>query len=319
MANLVTWDEFAAAAVAGGTIKETVLAEVTNLISKERPLMSSIGRVGVTNTYVELLTDELGSRGLNAQIEGAAATNPALTQPVRHFATVQSFAKWGVVSDEQRLVGHYNGDPFTYQVAKSLDELLNDMEHALHRGSMVTGATDSARQLQGMLNIFAGQSGVATFTDSSGTTLTEEVMIDLLQVHRDLRTGIRPSQCYVNSFLKRTISEFSTRTTRNVDMAAKAQMLVVERHESDFGALDVLYSEDQLQSISKTTQGNSIMFIQPDKFRIGWLRPPTVEQLSRDGLRDRFQINAQATLLYDHEKGGGAATSLVPFINQEGA
>lgn len=317
MANLVTWDEFTAGArPQGGTIAETVLAEVTNLISKERPLLSMIGSQPVTNTYVELLTDLLGTRGLNAQVEGAAATNPALQQPVRHFAHVQSFAKWGVVSDEQRLVGHYNGDPFTYQVAKSVDELMNDIEHALHRGSAITGATDAARQLHGMLNIFSGQSGTATFTDSSGTTLTEEVFVDLLQVFRDQRLGIRPTQCYVNTFLKRTISEYSTRVTRNIDAAEKAQMLIVERHESDFGAMDILYTEDQLVSASKTTFGNSLMFIQPDKFAVGWLRPPTVEQLSRDGLRDRFQINAQATLLYDHEKGGGGGTGFVAYINQ---
>lgn len=316
MANLVTWDEFAEDATVGGTIKETVLAEVTNLISKERPLLSSIGSKPVTNTYVELLTDTLGSRGLNAHIEGAAATNPALTQAVRHFATVQSFAKWGVVSDEQRLVGHYNGDPFTYQVAKSVDELMNDIEHALHRGSMVTGATDSARQLDGMLNIFSSQDGTSTFTDSSGTTLTEEVFVDLMQVFRDERLGIRPSQCYVNSFLKRTISEYSTRITRNIDASAKAQMLIVERHESDFGAMDILYTEDQLISPTKVTQGNSLMFIQPDKFAVGWLRMPTVEQLSRDGLRDRFQISGHCTLLYDHEKGGGGGTGFVAYINQ---
>jgi len=317
MANLVTWDEFdSGGRPQGGTIEETVLAEVTNLISKERPLMSMIGSQSVSNTYVEQLTDELGSRGLNAQIEGAAATNPALTQPSRHFSHVQSFAKWGVVSDEQRLVGHYSGDPFTYQVAKSVDELMNDIEHALHRGSSITGATDAARQLNGMLNIFSGQSGTLTFTDSSGTTLTEEVFIDLLQVFRDQRLGVRPTQCYVNSFLKRTVSEYSTKTTRNVDASEKVQMLVVERHESDFGSLDILYTEDQLNSASKTAAGSSLIFIQPDLFRVGWLKPPTVEQLSRDGLRDRFQINGHATLLYDHDRGGGGGTGFVPYINQ---
>lgn len=317
MANLVTWDEFSAGGrPQDGTIRETVLAEVTNLISKERPLMSMIGRSSVTNTYVEQLTDELGSRGHNAQIEGAAATNPSLQQPLRHFSHVQSFAEWGVVSDEQRLVGHYNGDPFTYQVAKKVDELMNDLEHALHRGSSITGATDAARQLNGMLNIFAGQTGTLTFTDSSGTTLTEEVFIDLLQVFRDQRLGVRPTQCYVNSYLKRTISEYSTKITRNVDASSKVQMLVVERHESDFGSLDILYTEDQLNSASKVTSGSSLIFIQPDLFRVGWLRPPTVEQLSRDGLRDRFQINAQATLLYDHDRGGGGGTGFVPYINQ---
>jgi hypothetical protein len=317
MATLVTFDEFTSGArPQDGTIKEVVLEEVTNLISKERPLMSMIGRQGVTNTFVEQLTDTLGSRGVNAQLEGVAFQDTTLAQPTRHFVHVQSFGKWGRVSDENRLVGHYNGDPFTYQVSKAVDELMNDIEHALHRGSAATGETDVARQLNGLLNIFSGQSGTATYTSSSGTTLTEEIFIDLLQVFRDERLGVRPSQCYVNSLLKRTVSEYSTKITRNVDAAAKLQMLVVERHSSDFGDLDILYTEDQLKAASKITYGNSLAFVDPQYFKAGWLRPPTVEQLSRDGFRDRFQINAQATLLYDHEKGGGGGDGFVSYINQ---
>jgi len=317
MASLVTFDEFESGArPQGGTIKEVVLSEVTNLISKERPLMAMIGRQAVSNTYVEQLTDTLGSRAVNAQIEGVAFQDTSLAQPTRHFSHVQSFAKWGRVSDENRLVGHYNGDPFTYQVSKAVEELMNDIEHSLHRGSAATGETDVARQLNGLLNIFSGQSGTLTFTDSSGTTLTEEVFIDLLQVFKDNRLGVRPSMCFVNSFLKRTISEYSTKITRNVDAAAKMQSLIVERHSSDFGDLDIMYTEDQLNSATKVLSGSSLCFIDPQYFRAGWLRPPTVEQLSRDGFRDRFQINAQVTLLYDNEKGGGGGTGFVPYINQ---
>lgn len=323
---LVTWQEFTAGErPQGGTIKEVVLARVTNLISRRRPLMSSIGQTKVSNTFVEQLTDSLGTRGLNAVQEGAVATDPALAQPTRHFSHVQSFGQWGIVTDEQRLVGHYNEDPFVYQVRKKLEELMNDMEHALHRGTSVTGATNASRQLDGLLNLLSSTTST-TFSNVSGdeVTLTEEVFIDLLQVFRDNNLDVLPTQVYCNSWIKRTISEFSTRVTRNVNVAARTQELIIERHTSDFGDVDILYSEDQLVSAFKgdvsasvdSIAANSMIFIDPQYFRVGWLRPPTVEQLPRDGFRDRFQINGHATLLFDNDQGGGFAKQLIPFIGQ---
>ena len=312
MGTLVTWDEFTdGQAPRGGTIKELVLSEVANVVSKRRPLMANLRSRSVQGTFIEALEDTLPSRAHNAILEGVAHTNPDLTQPTRIFYTVQSFAKWGQVSDEQRMVAHYNEDPFSYQAAKNLDSLLNDIEHAGHRGSHVTGATSSARQMSGLLNIF----GTETCTDSSGTTFTESVMVDLLQAFRDQNYDVFPTQAYVNSWLKRTISEFSTKVTRNVDAADKIQQLIVERHTSDFGDLDVIYSEDQLKSSARTESGNSITFIDPEMFEWGWLKAPTIETLSRDGFRDRFQINAHVTLVYKTAKAGGCGTNYVPFIS----
>jgi len=318
MSTLTTWDEFTSGAKPqDGTIRELVLAEVINLTSRRRPLMSTLRSRPVSNTYVEDLQDTLGSRAHNATLEGAAATDPALTQPSRNFFHVQSFAKWGFISDEQRLVGHYNEDPFVYQTRKRLTELLNDMEHTMHRGSAATGATSAARQFDGIINSFrAASSAGGTYTSSSGTTFTEEVLIDLLQVFKDNTLEVNPSVAFVNSLLKRTVSEFSTRVTRNVDADMKRQTLVVDRHESDFGVLDVIYSEDQLAAASKTAQGNSISFIDPEFYHIGVLRSPTVEALPRDGFRHRFQINAQASLIYRADQGGGGGEGFVSYINQ---
>jgi len=74
MGTLVTFDEFTAGArPQGGTIRELVLNNVTNVITKKRPLMSVLGMGGrVSNTFVESLEDTLASRGDNAHIEGIA-------------------------------------------------------------------------------------------------------------------------------------------------------------------------------------------------------------------------------------------------------
>lgn len=312
MATLVTFDEFTAGGrPQGGTIAELVMEQIVNLISRRRPAQAALDSEDVTNTFVELLTDAYASRGHNAAVEGAQFTNPSLTQPGRHFVSVQSFAKWGEVSDEQSMVRHYGmQDPFTYQGVKKMNELLNDIEHTLHRGSAASGETDVARQFAGFLNAASS----AVFTDSSGTTLTEEVFIDLLQAWRNNLFDLRPSVAFVNSFIKRTISGYTTKVTRNVDISQRRQALVIEQHESDFGVVDIMHSDDQLQSASKTTSGNSIIFIDPERLSIGWLRRPMIEPLSRQGFSNRFQINAQATLLYKHAAAMGGGTGFVALI-----
>lgn len=315
MAQLVTWDEFSANEVKGGTIREIVMGDVVDVVSRDRPFMALIGSDNVESLFVERLEDTLASRGHNATDEGAAFTAPSLSQPGRLGYHVQRFAKWGQVTDEQRDTSHYNEDPFSYQVAKKMDEMLNDVEHALIRGTVVSGSSGTARQLEGLISVFNFDGTQTYVTDASGTTFTEARFIDRLQVFRDQNWSVRPSVALVGSYLKRTISEFSTKVTRNVNAADARQVLLIERHTSDFGDVDIVYSEDVPQSSNgATAAGNTFLVLDPNLFMKGWFKAPTFEQLSRDGFRDRFQMTSQATLLYKTRKGGGGGEGYVANI-----
>ena len=309
---LLSWQEFTASGrPQGGTIPEELMDFVTNVSAKDRPALALFGKRRVQTTFVEVLEDTLPSRALNAWIEGVAATDLALTTPTRHFHHVQNFARWGQVSDVQRAVEHKGfADALMYQEKKAIDATLNDVELAIHRGSSITGATDAARQFGGLLNILT-----TNFTATSGTTLTENLFGDIIQRFVDGNTEIRPSVVFVNSLLKRTISEYSTKTTRFVDAAEKVQYFTVEQHHSDFGDVFIYYSRDQLNAATKTSQGNSIVILDPSFFETGWLQPLTSEILARNGLRTQFQISAQLTLLYRTEKAGGGGTGFVANIS----
>lgn len=314
MARLVTYDEIASGGPGQGgqTLKEIVLSEVANVTSRKRPLMSLIGSESVSALFFERLEDTLASRAHNAVQEGAQFTAPALTQPSRLQFIVQRFADWGEVSDEQRDTAHYTQDPYSYQIAKNIEEMLNDMEHALQRGSAVTGTSSTARQLEGLLNVFPGE---ATFTtDASGTTFTEKIFIDGLQTFADQNYDVTVNTALVNSWLKRTMSEFSTKVTRNVDASAKMQTLVVERHSSDFGDVDIFYTQDQLKADSATLYNNSVIYLDRGAFNVGWFKQPTVEPLTREGFSDRFQATAQATLTYKSKKFGGGGVGYVANV-----
>jgi hypothetical protein len=183
------------------------------------------------------------------------------------------------------------------------------LEHAVNRQTSVTGATNAARQFNGLLNIFT-----TNFTSSSGTTLTEDLFGDLMQSFQVNDSDIRPSAVLVNNWLKRTISQYSTRVTRYVDAAARVQINTIERHSSDFGEVDVYYSRDQLRSTTRAGSGNSIVILDPNFFEVGFLQPLQSEMLERDGLRTRFQISAMATLIYRTQRAGGGGTGFVAYL-----
>ncbi len=314
MATLVTWDEFSGTEIKGGTIKEIVMGDVVNIVATDRPLMGLLGRQNVDGLFIERLEDTLGTRGYNAVPEGAPFTAPALTTATRLGYHVQRFAEWGRVADEQRDTAHYNEDPFSYQVGKSTEEMMNDAEHTLHQGTVVSGASGTPRQLEGLLEIF-DQVGTNTFeTDASGTTLTESKFIDRLQVYPDNDINVQPNTVLVNSWLKRTVSEYSTKITRNIEAAGARQILLIERHSSDFGDVDIVYTRDQLISSTVTEQGNSLVILDRNRFDVGWFKVPTFEQLARDGFRDRFQMTAQLTLIYKTRSAGGGGLGYVANV-----
>lgn len=307
---LVTWQEFTSGGrPQGGSIPEDLKDFVENVSAKDRPALALLRKSRVGTTYVEWQEDTLPARALNAWIEGVQATDLALTTPSRLFAHVQNFARWGMVSDVQRAVEHKGfSDAYMYQEKKAIDATLNDIEHAIHRQTSVTGATSAARQFAGLLSVLQTSSN---YTQLTGVTLTEGILGDLLQLFVDNNTEIRPNVAFVNSFLKRTITNFSTNVTRNINAAERAQINTIERHTSDFGDLDIFYSRDQLKAASKSVSGNSLVLLEPSFFETAWLQPLMSETLARNGLRTQFQISAMCTLIYRTSKAIGGCLDTI--------
>jgi hypothetical protein len=294
----------------GGTIPEDLRDFVENVSAKDRPVLALLRKTRISGTFVEWLEDTLPARAYNAYDEGAEASDQALSTPTRLFASTQQFARWGKVSDTQRSVEHKGfADAYLYQEKKAIDSTLNDIEHALNRGSAASGETNAPRQLGGLLNI-----DLTNFTDASGVTLTENVWTDLVQAFVDNGTEIRPNVALVNSWLKRTISQFSTKITRNIEAAARAQINVVEMHSSDFGDVRVFYDRDMLKGSTSTGVGNSLVLLDPSYFEVAFLTPLQSEPLAKTGLSTRFQISAECTLIFRTLKAGGGGPNFAPYI-----
>ncbi len=305
-----TWQEFTSGGrPQGGSIVEDLQDFIANVSAKDVPLLAGLEQRGVATAFVEWQEDVLPGRGHNAVLEGIAYTEYGVSMPVRRFAHVQTFYESGAVSDTERQVEHAGfDDALSYAEQKAFLSMRNDMEHALHRGSAATGATSAARQFAGLLNVITTNT-----TDGSGLTMTESVFNDMLELI--WQTGeINPTEVYVNSRLKRTISGYTTNVTRNIDAADKRQIQATDFYDSDFGTLRMYLSRDQLRSATVGAKGNSICVIDPMYFRTGWLQTARREILPRDGLRDRFQMSASMCLMARTEKAGASITDCVANV-----
>lgn len=307
---LLTFAEFTAGGrPQGGSIREDLQDFVANLSPRDVPLLAQLRQVGIDGGFVEWQEDTLAARGHNAHVEGVAASDPALTTPSRLFNHSQMFNDWGVVSDRQRSVQHAGfADMLSYQERKAFLEQRNDIEHTLHRGSGASGQTNVAPQMIGCLNV-----SNTLLSDHSGVTLTERIFNDILQ--RSFDFEVEHTQAYVNSLLKRTISAYTTNVTRNVDADQRRQILAIDLYDSDFGTIEIVKSRDQIRAASATTDSaNTLLIIDPMMLQTGWLQRMRSERLSRDGVRERFQISADLTLIFRSPKAINGATNVRPNI-----
>lgn len=307
---LLTYQEFPSGQEAGpgASIREDLMDFIENVSPKDTPLFNNLGQIKVNAGFVEFLQDTLTAATTNAFTEGAAATDVNLGTPSRNNAIVQNFQKHFWVSGRNQAVNHAGfSSMLSYQEVKKTRELKTDVELALHRGSAVTGTTDSASQLAGMLNVASTYN-----TSSSGTTLTESVFNNLITL--SYATPVNLREVYCNMLVKRTINGYTTNTQRFIPSGDRRQVDLVEVYESEVGVLGIFKSRYQLEAASSAVFGNSFLCIDPDFFQTGWLRPFNGHTLGKDGDRERRMIVGELTLIPRAEEAAVVGTDYVANI-----
>ena len=191
-------------------------------------------------------------------------------------------------------------DPVVYFEAKDLVELKKDIELALVRGSAVTGTTNTANQMNGILNVISTNN-----TNLSGVTLSEKVFNDLLVLTWN-NTRKMPTEIYVSPNLRRTIANYSTKVTPFIAAERKEQILAVDTYANDFGIFSLITHRE----LTNGDDDNELFGIDPTALSTGWLQPVRREILARDGRSVRYQISAMLTLLYANEKAFFAASNV---------
>jgi hypothetical protein len=276
-----------------GGAKEDILDLITNITPTETPFLSRCGVSKANGVYHIWLTDVMNATASSgdALVEGESATNYALTDKTRLANYTQISDRVFTISGTEEAVSHYGLDSqYAYQLEKAMKELKIKMERILLGNTATTaGAAAVARYLKGA---FAFASAASQSGAVSTSALTETNYNALCQSIYE--NGGNPDTTFVNGFLKRRISAFSSNNLRTKEMADKKLTGVVSVYESDFGTQEIVLDR-HCKGLANTDTGAGLV-CEIDKFRVAYLRKPFTQPLAIDGDRKSVQILCEYTL-----------------------
>lgn len=310
-------------------IREDLSDMIYDISPTETPFMSNIGRVKTTQTKFEWQIDSLAAaNGANAVIEGDDATTDTASATTRLSNHTQIMDKVPRVSGTNIAVnaaGRKN--ELAYQVAKRSKELKRDMETRLTgnygdtagaaaiasttagfeawittNDSRGSGAGATAGSQGGYAN---GKAGAATDASSTNTrTFTEALLKSVIKLCWD--NGGNPNIVMVGSHNKQVASGFNGIATQYRDNPQKGQATII-------GAADVYVSDFGTFSIvpNRYSRARSALVIDPELWKVAYLRPFKVQNLAKTGDSERKQLIAEFGLVSANEAGSGIVADLL--------
>jgi len=281
---------------------------VVNVSPKDTPFYSMIGETTAMARYKENVADTLTAANAdNALIEGGNFSNTALTARSRGGNWCQIFSKVIEVSRTQEKVDKYGGvsSEIKYQITKAFKELGTDVEKAYMVGASASGATATARTLDGLTSI----ASTNTATAASGTTWTataaasvvafEEALNDLFDLMYE--TGQNADTVFVGGNRKRRISSLTTNITRNVEAMKKTQINSIDTYISDFGEVNII--------LERYVPDTHVIAVALDYFKTAYLSKFMQEPLAKISDSMRFAVVGELTLDFYTEKAVGLLIS----------
>jgi hypothetical protein len=264
-----------------------------------------LGNTKRYNRKIEGVTDTLASANHdNALVEGATLEDDDSVDRAFIENWMQIFKKVIAVSGTQEVVMKHGGitSEFEYQVKKRYTELATDVEEALIVGTVATGATGTARKMNGAIAIITTNVGTASLTSAAWTgsaaaniSAFEDLLGDLFQKCFD--SGKTLTHLFVGGKLKRRISKLTTNVTRNVNASEKKQILVIDYYDSDFGTVKII--------LDRYVPDTTVLGLRLEGWKVAYLRPFVQSPLAKTADSKRAAVVGELTLQFDSEKYGG--------------
>lgn len=281
------------------TMQEDIVDAIYNVDFKSTPFISRIGESVATNTLHQWLVDYYDAAALDAGIEGADVTTVDMVVPQRKTNVVQLFQKVITVSDTEIAIPHYGmNDPFEYQTQKKMVAVARDIELAAVAGTVASGSSGVARQMNGAIALISTNKTAET----SGTCFTEDAFNNLMAAVYNNGTDEDVDLVMVGAPLKRVIDKFSTNTTKYLDATAFEQVLRVDTYMSSFGVHKIVLERNIPGGTTGTPAG--ILGIDTSKWRLAWLvnRRVAIRPLGKTGSSTKALMEGEATLEALNEK-----------------
>lgn len=260
--------------------------------------MSRIGKKTATHRTHEWLTESLqASNSANAEVEGstAAFATGDITERTRVTNYTQISRKVFSSSYTQDAVekAGVTGTEFDHQRMLKTKELARDINSALINQSSASGASATARTLNGMLT------AITTNTGSANSLPLEESTFN--RVLQDIWTqGGKPDAVYVGGFNKRTISAWTSPLNRNIDAAGRKRVVATDVYDSDFGRMNI-YLEREMPAAQ-------VAILEEKYWNAAYLRPLFFEEIGKVGGQRRGYVESEYTLEYLAQNSSGKIT-----------
>jgi hypothetical protein len=306
---------------AAGGLREDLEDVIQDLFPMETYGFTNFEKVKAKATYHEWLTDSLATPATatinQGSLEGADFSETTIAGPTRMGNYTQINTKQFMVSGTLEAVDKAGRrSELARQAMKQMRELKRDIEAQIFGSQGSTaGATASARASGGIdawigttdhggngikatstaavsaVGWTAGSSSLTTVSEGATTgALTEALLQDALG--NAWEDGGNPSVVVVGRALKAKIDAFTGIATRYRDVASKTQAQIIgaaDVYVSDFGTHTVV--------LSRYCRATTAYCLDPDYWKLAYLRAPSMREIPRTGDAEKRQIIAEWTLV----------------------
>lgn len=282
------------------------LIDYITRVSPEETVFMTMAPKGTTESQKhEWLNETLAaSDPTNAVAEGASVSYAAsdFSARTRSFNYCQIPRRKVSVSYSQDAInkpqiGKGPESEFKHQRMLKTIELSKDMDAILLSANTKTqpnADTPTAGKIDGI------QTMITTNTvPAAGAILSQDIYNQLAQKVWDA-TRKKTDTCLVGGFNKRQISNWTTRTNRNIDASGKKLIEVVDNYQSDFGTQNILLEGELTASVA--------LLLNMKYWKVVFLRPVFWEQTGLTGGKSEGYVESEFTLEGTAENTSGMIT-----------
>ena len=281
--------------------KESVADIITDITPFDTPAFTMFKSESVGARTFSWLEDSLAAAADNAQVEGADASNAALSDATEQTNQTQILSKTFAVSATADAVGTYGRAKETaYQLAKALKEIKRDLERAMVGVSDAAsaGSGSTARKMKSVLDqidttVDAGSNATDALTEAKLLDLGEDCYdngsdVDILM--------IKPADAQI-------VAGFDAASGRNREIgSSKTLVNAIDLYVSPYGEYRVV--------LNRHMKSTHALLIDPSMFRTCVLRPFTREMLAKNGDSDRHMVVGEYSVKHMSFADSGMITGL---------
>lgn len=273
------------------TRREDLLDVLADISPDETPLLTLFGTSTARGTLHEWLNYSVTRpSSVSANNEGWDESYSDLNVPNRTNNITQIITQSILVSRTERRVNVAAvNDPYAFQKADGLRRLKSKMEYAILNAVKASGASGSARQMNG---VDAMITSVVT-ARNSGTSFSEQELNDMAA---DGYLNVRADKvfdmllCTVK--IKQAIAGFAGNSTRYIDASERRLTKDVLVYDSAVGSHRIMHHRD-VNNVAGTT---TVYGLREDMHRVAYLDKPFFEELAKTGDADKGHWVTEFTL-----------------------